>query len=258
MTWRFVPLAALLLSRVLVAETMPILQQNALVHKYCAVCHTDAARSGGLTLERFDAAQAPPSLTAIMLSKLTGGVSLKTAQDAAHDPSAAALIDQKVKSGAMGASGIPRPDKATVDALILAFIAQSAGATNWTVEQSPTMLTASILREAVSSNDAREAESYRLIASCDLRTKQGHLQLTWSPVPQSGSFTTTVDGSTILKHRIEGTDKAASAMLEKISRLPSTSLTITDLFPRESVTFPFSDLHPGVKLDMAACFSYAN
>ena len=46
------------------ADLMPVAQQNALVQKYCAVCHTDAARNGGLSLEHFDAAQAPPSLMA--------------------------------------------------------------------------------------------------------------------------------------------------------------------------------------------------
>src|ERR1700722_3766807 len=103
------------------AEHMPFAQQNSLVEKYCAVCHTDRLLNGGLSLEHFDAAQAPPSLIAMMLSKLTGGVALKTAAAAPSDISAAALIDQKAKSGAMGAAGIPRPDHATFDALIHAF-----------------------------------------------------------------------------------------------------------------------------------------
>jgi hypothetical protein len=34
----------------------PAAQQNALVQRYCAVCHTDAAKNGGLSLEHFDAA----------------------------------------------------------------------------------------------------------------------------------------------------------------------------------------------------------
>src|SRR6185369_12281816 len=79
------------------AELMPPSQQNALVQKYCAVCHTDAARNGGLSLEHFDAAQASPSLTAMLLSKLTGGVSLATVREAGSSASAAALVDQKMK-----------------------------------------------------------------------------------------------------------------------------------------------------------------
>src|SRR5271165_2519185 len=49
---------------------MPAAEQNALVKQYCAVCHTDAARSGGLSLEHYDAAKRNPPLAAMMLSKL--------------------------------------------------------------------------------------------------------------------------------------------------------------------------------------------
>src|SRR5437016_5750851 len=135
------------------AETMPAAQQNALVQKYCAVCHTDAANNGGLSLEHFDAAQAAPSLTAMLLSKLTGGVSLQTVRGAPSNPDAAALVDRKMKSGAMGAAGIPIPDKATIDALIQAFAAESDGATGWSVQHTKDAATqtpvveASILRE---------------------------------------------------------------------------------------------------------------
>src|SRR6267378_2753292 len=118
------------------AELMSPGQQTALVQKYCAVCHTDAAKNGGLSLEHFKVAEAPPSLIAMLLSKLTGGVSLQTAKDAPYNPSAAALVDRKMRSGAMGAAGIPIPDKATIDALIRAFAVESAGATSWTVERS--------------------------------------------------------------------------------------------------------------------------
>lgn len=33
------------------SEAMPAAQQNALVQKYCAVCHTDASKDGGLSLQ---------------------------------------------------------------------------------------------------------------------------------------------------------------------------------------------------------------
>jgi hypothetical protein len=97
------------------------------VQKCCAVCHTDAAKNGGLSLEHFDASQVAPSLTAILLSKLTGGVLLKTVREAPSNASAAAFIDKKMRSGTMGAAGIPIPDKATIDALIHAFAVESAG-----------------------------------------------------------------------------------------------------------------------------------
>jgi cytochrome c551/c552 len=85
------------------AELMPPAQQNALVQKYCAVCHTDAVKNGGLSLEHFDAAHAAPSLTAMLLSKVTGGVSLKIVSQADTNADAAELVNRKMKSGAMGA-----------------------------------------------------------------------------------------------------------------------------------------------------------
>src|SRR5947207_6248033 len=102
--------AGSLASQAPAAELMPPAQQNALVQRYCAVCHTDAAKNGGLSLEHFDAAQAPPSLTAMLLSKLTGGVLLKTAREAPSNAIAGALISEKAKSGAINAAGIPIPD----------------------------------------------------------------------------------------------------------------------------------------------------
>ena len=86
---------------------MPPAQQNALVQTYCAVCHTDSARNGGLSLEHFDAAHAAPSLTAMLLSKITGGVSLKIVTQVDTKAEAAELVNRKMKSGAMGAQGIP-------------------------------------------------------------------------------------------------------------------------------------------------------
>src|SRR5882757_3533382 len=88
------------------SDLMPVAQQNALVQKYCAVCHTDTARNGGLTLEHFDAAGVDPSLAAMLISKLTSGASLETVKAAASDPRAAALVTKKLKSGAMSAAGI--------------------------------------------------------------------------------------------------------------------------------------------------------
>ena len=52
---------------------MPAAEQNALVMKYCAVCHTDAAMNGGLSLQHYDAAKRNPGLAAIMLTKLNNG-----------------------------------------------------------------------------------------------------------------------------------------------------------------------------------------
>src|SRR5215467_12693957 len=111
-----------------VAEPMPVVQQNALVQKYCAVCHDDVHRNGGLSLQHFDASNVDPSLAAMMVSKL--------------------------KTGAIGAAGLARPDQATEDAFFKALDAESKGADKWTLihtEEPSTrapFLTATILQTA--------------------------------------------------------------------------------------------------------------
>jgi hypothetical protein len=272
--------AASLAGQATAAELMPAAQQNALVQKYCAVCHTDAARNGGLSLEHFDAAQAPPSLKAMLLSKLTGGVLLATAREAPSNASAAALVDKKMKSGAMGAAGIPIPDKATIDALIHAFAVESAGAMDWTVERSKDraagapVLTASTLREMPSAKNPGDAELYRLIASCNPATHQGEVQLAWAPVAQSGALTASVDGNAGSRYRVEGSEAmgngngvvlhglAALVLAESKHGaspsglpLPAESLTIRDLFPDETVTFSFASLPQAARREFSACFS---
>src|SRR5439155_4905658 len=80
---------------VVYGESMPAAQQNALVQKYCAVCHDDAHANGGLSLQHFDASNVDPSLAAMMVSKL--------------------------KSGAIGAAGIAPPGRPTEEALLEAL-----------------------------------------------------------------------------------------------------------------------------------------
>src|SRR5262245_42350029 len=77
------------------AEAMPVVQQNALVQKYCAVCHDDIHRNGGLSLQHFDASNVDPSLAAMMKSKL--------------------------KTGAIGAGGLQIPAQATHAAFVEAL-----------------------------------------------------------------------------------------------------------------------------------------
>lgn len=73
MTALITGLLAAALSPVSSAEPLPAATQNALVQKHCAVCHSDAASNGGLSLQHYDAAQPNPPLAAMLLSKLRNG-----------------------------------------------------------------------------------------------------------------------------------------------------------------------------------------
>src|SRR5688572_16765574 len=84
------------------AVEIRVAEQNSLVQKYCAGCHTDAAKNGGLSLEHYDAARKDPGLAAMILSKLN--------------------------NGAMGAAGKGVPDKATQKAWVDATTQQAVGA----------------------------------------------------------------------------------------------------------------------------------
>jgi cytochrome c551/c552 len=226
------------------AGVMPPPQQNALVQKYCAVCHTDAAKNGGLSLEHYDAAQANPALAAMLLSKL--------------------------QNGAMGAAGLGIPDTATRDAWIAATAAQAERAKGWTVIRSEapgpsaSVLTASIVRDVAPRIPDTGAPLYRLTLACNIASQHGEMQLTWSPAPQTNrTFSVSVDGNPGIPHRLEGRDEkmgngtagasgiAAAAMLNV--PLPQKTLTITDLFPGETVTFPLGDLDQVARRQLAVC-----
>ena len=136
--------AVLLATTVAAAESMPPAQQNALVQKYCAVCHTDRANNGGLSLEHYDAARVDPPLAAMLLSKL--------------------------RNGAMGAAGLGIPDPQTREAWVAATVAQAAGAENWTVIRAErpasngSILSASLVREVQPRKASKDAPLYRLTA----------------------------------------------------------------------------------------------
>jgi hypothetical protein len=223
---------------------MPSAEQNALVKKYCAVCHTDAAKNGGLSLEHFDAAQRNPALAAMMLSKLN--------------------------NGAMGAAGNGVPDNAAQLAWLESTKEQAAGAKDWFVGREDGVVSASIVREVPPrTSNSTDAPVYRLIILCNPSTASGVMQLTWSPEPQTGrTMTASVDGNAPVGYKIEGKESMGNGGTVKSGHasvvltsgkgpkfaLANQSLTIRDLFPRETVEFPLADLDPKARSELRTCF----
>ena len=274
-------LTAALATTLSAAEPAPLEQQNDFVKTHCAVCHNDRANNGGLSLEGFDAAVAAPSLAAMMLSKITSGTALATVHAAAHDQAAAALLDRGLKNGAAGAAGIGVPDKSTVDGLVAAFAAQAAGATKWTVERAKhrstgaELVTASIVRELPSMAGSNgqpgiDAPMYRLVLTCNAPTREGTMQLAWSPLPKRGALSVAVDNKPPAVYMVEGTEHMgngtsattgpAAFVIARFGgsgsriELPKRTLTATGLFAGQTVTFPFDELARPAREALSGCF----
>lgn len=86
---------------------MPVAEQNALVTKYCAVCHTDAAMSGGLSLQHYDAGKRDPGLAAIILSKLNNGAMGAAGHGVPDKVAQKAWLDS-TREQAIGCQGVVR------------------------------------------------------------------------------------------------------------------------------------------------------
>ncbi len=227
------------------AEIMPAAQQNALVQKYCAVCHTDAVKNGGLSLEHYDSAKADPALAAMLLSKL--------------------------RNNAIGAAGLGIPDPATREAWVAATAAQAERANLWTVIRSegtgPPVLSASIVREAPPREPNADAPVYRLTVTCNMSNRTGGIQLTWSPSPQTNrTFSVSADGAAGIPHKLEGREQKMGngtalstglAMLALDTPLPEKTLAIGDLFPGERVVFPLGELAADDRRQLAVCLPAA-
>jgi hypothetical protein len=231
------------LVNVAAAEDLSPAQQNSLVRTYCAVCHTDAARNGGLSLQHYDAAQADPALAAMLLSKL--------------------------RNGAMGAAGLGIPDQATRDAWIAVTTRQAAGADKWTVIRRELpgatlpMLTASIVREVPPRKPETDAPLYRLMLACNRDSRQGEIQLTWSPEPQTNrTFFVSADGQPGIAHQLVGQEKMGNgtagasglASMTLNAPLPGRTLSVSDLFAGETATFPVDTVDRHTLQELAACF----
>src|SRR5450631_1681899 len=79
------------------AEDSGAAQETAMVQKYCGSCHSDALMYGGLSVQHFDATRPDPTLTAMLLSKITNG---HTPRDVSAADSAEIL--KMMKASAMG------------------------------------------------------------------------------------------------------------------------------------------------------------
>jgi hypothetical protein len=226
-----------------VRGAMPPAEQNALVKRYCAVCHTDAARNGGLSLEHYDAAKRDPTLAAMMLSKLN--------------------------NGAMGAAGNGVPDKAAQEAWLQSTREQASGAREWFVTRDGGSVSASIVREAPPRKPgSTNAPLYRMRVACK-STGAGEMQLTWSPQPQTDrTLTASVDQNAPVEYAVEGRESMGNGTKAQTGRasvllsggtspklgLANQSLTIRELFPGETVEFPFSELDLKTRAELRKCF----
>jgi hypothetical protein len=224
--------------------TMPAAEQNALVTKYCVVCHTDAAMNGGLSLQRYDAAKRDPGLAAMILSKLN--------------------------NGAMGAAGNGVPDKLAQQAWLDSTREQAAGAREWFVSREDGRVSAGMVREVPARKPgSADLPVYRLRMVCSPATGVGEMQLTWSPQPQTGrTMTVSVDGNAPLAFKIAGHESMGNSGTVETGHasvllthgkggelaLPKQVLTVHDLFPGETVEFPFSELDRQASAEFRKCF----
>jgi len=166
----------------------------------------------------------------------------------------------------MGAAGNGVPDEPTQVALIKALSVEAAGAEEWEFRESPA-LTAAIVRELPSTKFAGKTDMYRLILTCRAATHEGEIRLAWANgVPEEGQqIMIAVDGKAPFTHKVEGGKKqgngaggpGATVLYPNPGTnmaFPTQNLTISNLFPDETVVFPFGNLGQTVRRDLSACY----
>jgi hypothetical protein len=201
---------------------------------------------------------------------MNGGLSLQRYDAAKRDPALAAMILSKLNNGAMGAAGNGVPDKVAQRAWLDSTREQAIGAGEWFVSRADGVVSASIVREVPPRKPgSTDSPVYRLNMVCSPSTGAGEIELTWSPQPQTGrTMTASVDGNAPVEYKIEGKESMgnggtvqtghASVLLSsgksgKLA-LANRSLTVRELFPGETVEFPFSELDQKAHAELRKCF----
>ncbi len=233
------------------AADLPPSEENAIVKRYCAGCHSDKLNYGLMTLEHFDGAHVDPSLAAMLLSKITNG---HTAKDVnfADDAAVRALMQRS----AMGAAGLKTPDDATQVAFARSLAAQAGNASHWNVVDENHNFTASILREKPRNDGS--TDSYRLTISC-AGSGAGEVKLAWANSASKDGTLMAVrrDDAPASTHTIDGNhiqgDGGIGATVLKIP-LPGHSLTVSNIFGEGDVEFSFDSLSANARNRLATCF----
>ena len=100
---------------------------------------------------------------------------------------------------------------------------------------------------------------------------QPKINTAWAPVPKAGTLLVSVDGGPTVNFPVEGSEKMGNgsqviagpaAIFLHSSKgqgtkilLPGRMLTVSNLFPNESVVFPFEGLNEQARRLLSPCFS---
>jgi hypothetical protein len=129
----------------------------------------------------------------------------------------------------------------------------------------------STLRELPVMREGAIVPAYRLVLTCDAATREGEMQLAWSPSPKRGTLLVAADGKAPSAYTVDGTDKmgdggsgttgpAAHTLVQTKpgarapAALPARLLSVSGLFPNENVDFSFDDMPATMRQSLTPCF----